>query len=136
MDKKLKSKFERLLSRADSILKDKNRLAKVLSESQAKAKANPNFTSDFQQEISALIRLLKSSIQGSYKVPWKALTYALAGLLYFLNPMDLLPDFIIGAGFFDDIAVLGFVFKTIQTDIQNFLEWERTGKTASNDKSE
>jgi len=36
--------------------------------------------------------------------PW------LIALLYFINPYDLVPDFLLGAGWLDDLAVVGLVF--------------------------
>jgi len=40
-----------------------------------------------------------------------------AGLAYFVLPTDLLPDFLIGFGFTDDIAVLTYVFSTMRHHI-------------------
>lgn len=37
-------------------------------------------------------------------LPW------LIALLYFVNPYDLIPDFLLGAGWLDDLAVLGVIF--------------------------
>jgi hypothetical protein len=34
---------------------------------------------------------------------------AVTALLYLLNPFDVLPDFVVGAGWLDDLAVLGLV---------------------------
>lgn len=36
--------------------------------------------------------------------PW------LIALLYFINPYDLVPDFLLGAGWLDDLVVVGLVF--------------------------
>jgi DnaJ-domain-containing protein 1 len=36
-------------------------------------------------------------------LPW------LIGFLYFINPYDVLPDFLLGLGWLDDLAVLGLV---------------------------
>ena len=42
---------------------------------------------------------------------------AAAGL-YLVLPTDVIPDFIIGFGQVDDLAVAGFVFKTIYEDLK------------------
>ncbi len=38
--------------------------------------------------------------------------------LYLVLPTDLIPDFIIGFGQVDDLAVAGFVFKTVYEDLK------------------
>ncbi|WP_148629704.1 YkvA family protein [Bacillus sp. E214] len=42
---------------------------------------------------------------------------AAAGL-YLVLPTDVIPDFIIGFGQVDDLAVAGYVFKTIYEDLK------------------
>ncbi|MBW2252595.1 MAG: DUF1232 domain-containing protein, partial [Deltaproteobacteria bacterium] len=32
-------------------------------------------------------------------------------ILYVLSPYDILPDFIVGWGWLDDVAILGFLFR-------------------------
>ena len=48
----------------------------------------------------------------------------LAALVYFLMPLDSIPDFIWAVGFVDDIAVIANVFRLFRNDIQAFREWE------------
>ena len=38
--------------------------------------------------------------------------------IYLILPTDLIPDFIVGFGQVDDLAVAGFVFKTIYNDLK------------------
>jgi uncharacterized membrane protein YkvA (DUF1232 family) len=40
-----------------------------------------------------------------------------AALLYFLSPLDLLPDVIPGLGYVDDLAVLAYVLKTLASTV-------------------
>ena len=47
-----------------------------------------------------------------------------AGLLYFISPIDLVPDFLGAIGFIDDVAILGFIFASIQRELQAFRRWE------------
>ena len=48
-----------------------------------------------------------------------------AGILYFVTPLDLVPDAIPGAGFLDDITVLGFVIARLEGELARFTTWER-----------
>ncbi|GHV79255.1 hypothetical protein AGMMS49944_10460 [Spirochaetia bacterium] len=45
----------------------------------------------------------------SNKVPWTKKVLPLAGLVYLVSPIDLIPDFIPVAGLLDDAGVLGFI---------------------------
>lgn len=42
----------------------------------------------------------------------------LAALAYFVLPMDVVPDFILGLGFTDDIAVLWAAFRAVRQNIR------------------
>jgi len=53
------------------------------------------------------------------------LLYALAGVVYFVNPFDILPDFLLGLGFLDDASVIAFVMKSIKSELDRFAEWEK-----------
>ena len=55
----------------------------------------------------------------------RSLGLIVLGLFYFALPTDLVPDFIPFVGYVDDITVLLAVFKSIQSDIEKFLEWEK-----------
>ena len=52
---------------------------------------------------------------------------SLAAILYFLSPIDLLPDFL-AIGLIDDLAVLTWVYFNFQSEIEGFLEWEDENK--------
>jgi uncharacterized membrane protein YkvA (DUF1232 family) len=50
----------------------------------------------------------------------------LAAIIYFLNPIDLIPDFIPGLGLTDDFSVLLWVYNSVSTEVVKFLEWEKS----------
>jgi uncharacterized membrane protein YkvA (DUF1232 family) len=43
-----------------------------------------------------------------------------AGLMYFLSPVDAIPDFIPVFGMLDDIAVLAWVMKSLSDELSAF----------------
>ncbi|RZK32967.1 MAG: DUF1232 domain-containing protein, partial [Hymenobacter sp.] len=48
----------------------------------------------------------------------------LAVLLYVLNPIDLVPDFIPVLGFLDDLSLVSWFLGKFQVEIERFREWE------------
>jgi uncharacterized membrane protein YkvA (DUF1232 family) len=53
----------------------------------------------------------------------KALVSVVAGLMYFLSPVDAIPDFIPVFGMLDDIAVLAWVMKVLDDELSAFRLW-------------
>tara|TARA_B100000809_G_scaffold24373_2_gene21317 strand:- start:8398 stop:8655 length:258 start_codon:yes stop_codon:yes gene_type:complete len=61
-----------------------------------------------------------------------------AALLYFVMPLDVIPDFLIGWGFIDDASVVGYVMTMLAAEMDAFRRWqeravEREDKVAETD---
>ncbi len=79
----------------------------------------------FNEQLQTFGRMIKAYARGEYRaMPAKTLISIIAAVLYFLNPFDLIPDAIIGIGLTDDLAVLTWVYKTSQQELNNFIAWE------------
>ncbi len=116
----------RLKDRAQAALKDKTLLNSLLHEATVKADANKGKIRSIWSHLKALARMLRAWAGGQYReVPWRSLVAALAGLIYFVNPFDLVPDFLI-VGLADDALFVGWVLASVQTDLSKFLLWEKT----------
>jgi uncharacterized membrane protein YkvA (DUF1232 family) len=76
-------------------------------------------------------RLIKAYALGRYRdVPWKTFLIILAAVFYFLNPIDLLPDFIPITGLTDDFGVLLWVYNSVTGEVEKFLTWEKSQVTS------
>lgn len=51
------------------------------------------------------------------RTPLKAKGILLAALAYFVLPLDTIPDFVLGLGFTDDLAVLLAAFNVVRTHV-------------------
>ena len=79
-------------------------------------------------EIQALREMIKAYLAGNYKFSKRTILYVVAGMLYFINPFDLIPDFILGLGFLDDAAILALVFKRIKKEVDLFKTYSASTK--------
>jgi len=122
--------FQAALQKASRILGKPGRLVLLLVTMVRKL----NHT-DFTKGDSALVkekfftlgRLLRAYAQGEYReIPWKSLLLIVAAILYFINPIDVIPDLMPLVGLTDDFAVLFMVYKSVGADIEKFLEWEKS----------
>ena len=85
-----------------------------------------------KEKLFVLGRLIKAYATGQYRqVPWKTILLIVAAVLYFINPLDLVPDIIPLTGLTDDFAVLLWVYNTVSDEIEKFLVWEKTHAKAS-----
>jgi uncharacterized membrane protein YkvA (DUF1232 family) len=77
------------------------------------------------QEVRDLYSLFKDAIRGRYKVHPINLGIIGGGLLYFIIPSDLIPDFIPFVGLIDDIAVLTTIINSLQGELIKYRKWKQ-----------
>lgn len=107
----------------------------INEEDKLKAKLQDNSHLErFTKDLMLLFGLVKDYYQGNYKdIPYKAISATVVGLLYVLNPIDVIPDFIPFIGYIDDALVITFCLKLVEKDLQKYQAWKKdqTPKTAT-----
>ncbi len=82
-----------------------------------------------KEKFLLLGRMLKAHVSGQYKArSLRFLLILLAAVIYLINPLDLVPDFILGIGLTDDLAVVTWVYQALAGELKAFAEWENTKK--------
>jgi uncharacterized membrane protein YkvA (DUF1232 family) len=72
-----------------------------------------------------MLDMLKDYKNGVYrKVPWFTIGSIVFALIYVLNPFDIVPDFIPGLGYIDDLSVFTIALRFVETDLHNYLDWK------------
>jgi len=79
-----------------------------------------------RDDAVVLLRLVRETLAGRYRrLPAAGLLAVVAGLIYFINPLDLIPDVLPMLGFADDAAILLWVTRQVRNEIASFTAWER-----------
>ncbi|WP_295178092.1 YkvA family protein [uncultured Christiangramia sp.] len=110
------------------VTKIDNNDVSIAMDSQDKVDDKIN-NSGLLQKYSELAKLmygmLKDYRKGVYnKVPWFTIATVAFSFLYILNPLDIIPDFIPGLGYIDDMAIFTFGLRFIESDLHNYLDWK------------
>ena len=80
----------------------------------------------FAKDLMLFMSLIKDYYQGNYRdIPYKTISAGVVGLLYTLNPIDIIPDFIPFIGHIDDALVLTFCLKLVEKDLQKYQTWKQ-----------
>ncbi len=120
--------FDIAKTKATDILKDSEKLIRLLVGVARKINMSNLEFSNMGSKLNVILRMVKAYAAGKYKlIPWKSIIVLTAVLIYFLMPLDLLPDFIPVTGYIDDFSLLLWVYNHLQDDIDTFIWWEEQG---------
>lgn len=127
------SSIKEYISKAKKIINDDEKLKKLIEDVLKKLKeisSDKKTSAKLNDSLRLFIRIINAYTSKEYTyVPWKTICLIVAGLIYFIYPIDLIPDFIPVSGLIDDIALIAWIYESIQDDIDNFLEWEKSLKS-------
>ena len=116
---------------ARRIVRRKTRVLRLSKSAYEKIERRRSIPARAAQDLRTLVRLARAWALKKYlHIPWRSITYAVAAILYFINPLDLLPDMLLGIGFVDDAAVVHTVVRSLHNDLEAFRAWEDREKAA------
>ena len=89
------------------------------------------FLAQYWEDIKTSFSLIRDWFNGSYdKVPARMVVSLVGALIYFVSPLDIIPDWVPMAGLVDDAAILAFVFKLSEADLNVYRRWKRARRSA------
>ena len=114
-------------AKAKKYIKDPEKLAELLKDTKEKLNKVPKGVfGDLWKYLSAMFRMIKAYTDGSYRdVPTGSLIMIVAAVIYFVLPIDVIPDFIPVIGYLDDALIVGWTVKVVKADLDDFIAWER-----------
>ena len=121
---RLATMLEQYRTIADKVLNDEAEVVNIIDKAEAKVQKSSSQIANILETLTWLIRLIRAYLQKEYtRVPWRSVVMILAAIIYFVNPMDLIPDVIAGIGYIDDATILALVYKNVQKDVELFKNW-------------
>jgi len=133
MELNLENLQKKMGKKAKEYANDKVKATKLIDDAIAKAeslsKGGP--IEAIYESLMLLFGIGRDWSNGSYKgVPKGSIIIIIIGLIYFLSPIDLIPDFIPVAGLVDDAFVLGLVINQVKSDLDKYRVWKLNNQSA------
>jgi uncharacterized membrane protein YkvA (DUF1232 family) len=123
--KKLEEGYKKFESKAKEYIKKPEKTDILMKDASKKADDHKGSLAGIWDNLQLLFDLIGAWRRGEYrKIPTRSIVTIIASIIYFVSPIDLIPDFLIGLGIVDDAAVIGFVLKQITTDLERFRDWK------------
>ena len=112
-------------TKAEEMLKDADKIERFLQRLEKKLKVIP-LAGKKLSEVPIMASLVVNYVKKEYQdVPIGTIIAVLSALIYFVSPIDLVPDSIPAIGYFDDAAVVAACWKLVESDIDEYLKWRK-----------
>lgn len=122
-ERKLKRELIKNKEKAEAFLKDDEKIESLLRDCEDKLNKVPHAGKELAN-VPVMISMIRAYVKREYKMPKRdIILLAVAGIIYVVNPLDLIPDAIPVAGLIDDAAALALVLKWIQKDLNAYKQW-------------
>lgn len=115
--------LESNFSEAEEVIRNPDALENLLQRLEEKLKLVP-LAGDALSNIPVLVSMVRSYASKEYPdIPLGAAVAIVSALIYFLSPIDLIPDGIPGVGYVDDAAVVLACLNLVQSDVDEYKAW-------------
>lgn len=121
--KKAKEQLSKRYKKAKELLADDEKMEHFLQRLEKKLKMIP-IAGEKLSKVPIMASLLKNYFRKEYReVPVGTMIAVTAALIYFVSPIDVLPDSIPIIGYSDDAAVVAVCWKLAESDINEYITW-------------
>lgn len=111
-------------AKKDEILRNPKKMDDLVLQAKNKLSQNDGVLGNIKNEFVLLFQLILAYSKGEYReISLKSMGLVVFAVMYFVIPTDIIPDFLIGIGFFDDTAVILWAIRSIRKEIEKFRAW-------------
>lgn len=112
----------------------KTKVHELISRAARKARQNYEFLLAPWESLQIVLRMIRSWVAGRYAVPLGTLLGGIAVLLYFVDPLDLIPDSVPVLGYLDDATVITAFMRMNLSEMSRYRRWEVTNSLPTSRK--
>ena len=85
----------------------------------------PNALLKMWNDIKLMIGLITDYVKGKYtKTPWNVIASIVGAIVYFVSPVDVIPDFLPAVGYLDDAMVIKLALEFASDDLVKYSLWK------------
>ena len=118
------AEFEKERQKAEKLVAEPGKIEKLLKKIGRKLEKLPVLSGPLEY-VPKMYYMVRSWLRKEYTgVPVGTIVSILGALLYFLSPVDLVPDFLPGIGYLDDAVVISVCLTLVKGDIDRYMEWK------------
>lgn len=111
--------------KAEELLEDSDKLERFLQRLEKKLKTIP-VAGDKLAVLPIMASLVRNYSKKEYTdIPIGSIIAIISALIYFVSPVDIVPDSIPVIGYFDDAAVVAACWKLVDSDIEEYENWRK-----------
>ncbi len=125
---KVKEQIDKFSEKAKQIIDNPEKVSAVLEKAMALCEdlSQVRIIGKYFRDASLVCSMLNDYICKRYtKVPTATVITLLAAVLYFISPIDIIPDFLPLIGHLDDMIVFGFVTDAAKVDLKKYEKWKK-----------
>ncbi|RKQ97211.1 uncharacterized membrane protein YkvA (DUF1232 family) [Kushneria sinocarnis] len=77
--------------------------------------------------LTTFFPMMRDWQRGDYRpLPKRAVVLMAVALLYIVSPLDLIPDFLLGWGWIDDIVIGGWLLAKLDEELDDYRRWRQS----------
>ncbi len=108
------------------VLSRRFRVVLLVRDAYERMTAHSSVLSAVWNDLRTMLRLLLRWASRSYRqVSWTPLVIIVGALIYFVTPLDAIPDTLGAIGFVDDVTVISTAVQSVRDELQQFRAWEQ-----------
>lgn len=109
------------------VLRRRFRVVLLIRDAYEHMTSNENALGAVWDDLQTVLRLLVAWTRRSYRqISWASVALLVAALVYFVTPLDVIPDTLGAIGLTDDVAVIQTAVEAVRDELDRFREWEQT----------